>query len=616
MNSVSTFGAFTTARLGIFAAQKGLDVVGHNITNINTVGYTRQSLNQISLRVGGYDRYQPQNNAIVGSGVLCTGVSQLRDPYLDIRFRTEQASVGSADAKLAGLEALSSILDEVGKGDGSGVIEKQFNDLITQLQNLNTQGTGQAEFDALVRSSAATLAKLFNSYSSKLDDVTQNQITSLKQEITAVNDLLKNIRDLNASIRRSDIHGDNALELRDQRNLLIDELSQYMKIDVSYGTEDIGNGQTVEKLIIKLAGANPNPGADRTDKATLIDGIYGTQLSFKQEPTANPAFDNTKPASDTNPAYLKADGSPTNVLADAEMKDSANYDLVLGQLTDARGKIHANADGTLSTAVNLGDNDLYGSLQSLREILTEKGEYSTTAEIAADPNAATKRGIPYYRNALDALARQFATALNGANTLSDDVIYQKDAGGNFLLDGDGKKILKPGYANYKGGNLFSNSGTGNDASNITAANISISLDWSKGDVHILASKAENATSQDNSNISHIIALMDSKLEYRPSDVAAGAGNTVSFKGTFQEMLTNIGATLANDKKTTATMLTNYVASATELNTSRDSVSGVDLNDEAASLMQYQKSYAAACRLMTTLDEALDKLINGTGVVGR
>ena len=82
------------------------------------------------------------------------------------------------------------------------------------------------------------------------------------------------------------------------------------------------------------------------------------------------------------------------------------------------------------------------------------------------------------------------------------------------------------------------------------------------------------------------------------------------------MLTNIGATLANDKKTTATMLTNYVASATELNTSRDSVSGVDLNDEAASLMQYQKSYAAACRLMTTLDEALDKLINGTGVVGR
>ena len=50
-----------------------------------------------------------------------------------------------------------------------------------------------------------------------------------------------------------------------------------------------------------------------------------------------------------------------------------------------------------------------------------------------------------------------------------------------------------------------------------------------------------------------------------------------------------------------------------LDTSRDSVSGVDLNDEAMNLMQYSKSYNAACRLMTTLDSVLDKLINGTGI---
>ncbi|MEG2222807.1 MAG: flagellar hook-associated protein FlgK, partial [Oscillospiraceae bacterium] len=125
MQSVSTFGAFTTARLGMYAAQKGLDITGHNITNINTIGYTRQSLSQISLRTGGNDRYQSMFDAPVGSGVLCTGVTQLRDPYLDIRFRNEQASVGAMDSKLAGLESLSQILDEVGKGDGSGVIEKQ-----------------------------------------------------------------------------------------------------------------------------------------------------------------------------------------------------------------------------------------------------------------------------------------------------------------------------------------------------------------------------------------------------------------------------------------------------------------------------------------------------------
>lgn len=82
------------------------------------------------------------------------------------------------------------------------------------------------------------------------------------------------------------------------------------------------------------------------------------------------------------------------------------------------------------------------------------------------------------------------------------------------------------------------------------------------------------------------------------------------------MLTNIQATLAKDVKSTSTLLDTYSSSATELDSSRDSVSGVDLNDEAMSLMQYQKSYSAACRLMTTLDEALDKLINDTGTAGR
>ena len=55
MRGVTTFGAFTTARLGIYAAQKGLDVAGHNIANINTEGYTRQSLQQVSLRTGNKD---------------------------------------------------------------------------------------------------------------------------------------------------------------------------------------------------------------------------------------------------------------------------------------------------------------------------------------------------------------------------------------------------------------------------------------------------------------------------------------------------------------------------------------------------------------------------------
>ena len=82
------------------------------------------------------------------------------------------------------------------------------------------------------------------------------------------------------------------------------------------------------------------------------------------------------------------------------------------------------------------------------------------------------------------------------------------------------------------------------------------------------------------------------------------------------MLTYINNNLGGDKKTTMSILDNYYSSSQELDLGRESVSGVDLNDEAISMMQFQKSYSASCRLLTTLDEILDKLINGTGIAGR
>ena len=84
---MSTFGSFTTVRLGIYAAQKGLDVTGNNITNINTPGYTRQRLNQVSLVSSVNDRYSSSYSTRIGQGAVVNNVTQLRDPGLDISYR-------------------------------------------------------------------------------------------------------------------------------------------------------------------------------------------------------------------------------------------------------------------------------------------------------------------------------------------------------------------------------------------------------------------------------------------------------------------------------------------------------------------------------------------------
>ena len=71
--------------------------------------------------------------------------------------------------------------------------------------------------------------------------------------------------------------------------------------------------------------------------------------------------------------------------------------------------------------------------------------------------------------------------------------------------------------------------------------------------------------------------------------------------------------MGNDQSVTNSALDNHYATSIEIDTSRDSVSAVDFNDEASNLFMYSKAYNAACRVMTTLDTILDKLINGTGM---
>jgi flagellar hook-associated protein 1 FlgK len=284
-----------------------------------------------------------------------------------------------------------------------------------------------------------------------------------------------------------------------------------------------------------------------------------------------------------------------------------------------------------SERVHLDDNDLYGALQAQRELLTEEGEFSAAATIGAvDENAASKRGIRYYQKALDLLANQFATAMNEANTgfVRNEKGEYIDANGATIqyngavatsdmeMTPELRAHLAANGGQQLGGVLFSNHGDGDDPTGITASNISISLTWSKNNIIVNSyTKPEgmDIATTDSSNILHMVQLFNTKMDYDPSVIGPANGDVPMFHGTFQEMWTNIGSTLGNDMMETGTMLDTFYTSSVQLDTSRDSVSSVDLNDEAMNLMQYSKSYDAACRLMTTIDSILDKLINGTGM---
>ncbi len=781
MAVIGTFGSFTAARLGIYASQSSLNVTGNNIANINTKGYTRQRMDLVSLHSDGNIRYANSYNLNIGYGVLAEGVSQLRDPFLDIRFRDENSKVGSYEAKLDCLEQMASILDEVGKGTGEfGIIEAQFNDLLAQLENFNGNA-GVDVYDTTVRGSAESLTKLFRDYAEGLKTVENNKLNQLKEDVKTVNSLLTRIRDLSEQIREAGIHGDKALELRDDRNVYIDELSAYMKIDVSYDMEKIDEFSSVERINISIAGSGNPP-------IKLIQGIYGTQLTMPDTTAKrNPAYDPSKPQSNRyisqestpgnikytnverealrnengdiitndnagealikqmagfengisdankynpdNARYLDKDGNPTDDPELAAQVDNAvegseenRLWMSLEPLKDARGKFMKDQyHKDITESVDLTDNQLYGSLQAIREFLTEKGEFSSADDRLFDPEATQKRGVQYYKKSLDALAKKFADELNKANRLEFSQVSEAyvtkeiadpndptkqikvfiDKDGNVIRDKDGnaitaaefddladdieqldslreelKKVLAdkalpeaekeqkladlrkdiadlenkdiPGrsealyekmellrqsgdltteWAFYNGGVLFSNHGDTNDPTGINASNITIANSWSTGDVRILNTKKPDTLIEDpnggpdkvlshttaDDNIYHIINLINKDFDYLPSEIVDNAadGTKKYFTGSFQERLSDINSILALDGQTTATLYSNTTTQALVLENSRQSVSGVDLNDEATNMMVFQKSYAAACQLMTTLDSMLDKLINDT-----
>ena len=281
MSMVGTFDGFTAARLGLYAAQHGLRVTGNNVANINTVGYTRQRTDQISFKVGNNDMYRSFYDNHVGSGSLVTGINQIRDPYLDIRYRNASTDTYHYDTWLSGLQNIASILDEVGKGDNKdGLIYKAIQDLAEKLRSYSASPTSLN--DRLVRNSAASLTLLFHNAATRLENLYKETVSEFNENVSAVNEILTNIRDLNKSIREAEIHGDTALEMRDERNRQIDALSQYLDINVQYSFEDVGAGVQVEKLTIKLNDANPDNSV-HTDESILVDGLYATQLSIPEE---------------------------------------------------------------------------------------------------------------------------------------------------------------------------------------------------------------------------------------------------------------------------------------------------------------------------------------------
>lgn len=465
MAVLGTFSSFTTARLGIYASQASLNVTGNNIANINTTGYTRQRMDLVSLYSKGAGKYANIFNRNVGYGVLAETRTQLRDPFLDIRYRNENTNLAANTEKYNGLYQLSHTLDEVNKGtdkdEGYGVIQANLKNFVTALEKLHAN-VGSQEFDRQVRGEAESLTVFFNEAAKALQSVYDGKAEEFTQTLKETNVLLNDIRDLNEQIRTAALYGDTALELRDQRNLDLDKLSELMHINVEYSMERVDQFTEVEKLTVTIADSKGPDGKP----IKLIDGVYGAQISVQdREPLINPDYDPVKinaakektreeaaannPLSNWKPGIdaqmgpirqrIEADNAADKEPWATQIKDAkqAAIDALLAQKPDATAdEQKAAADAAAKTVDDERlakiEADVSAEEKALWKIAAKQQQEIIDNAVKATEEQQIKTGGKYYKAPYPPAA--------GADVEFTNDLYVLDANGNPSKDLDGNYI--------------------------------------------------------------------------------------------------------------------------------------------------------------------------------
>ena len=555
----ATFSGFNTALSALQANQKRLDITGQNLSNMNTAGYTRQQLEASSLNyTNPVSHYSNGNETAVGFGVSMDRVSQIRDPYLDIQYRSQSADCSYTNRLQTALNSLSKVLDET---TISG-IRQAFDDIQSTLTSMQDPAkVSDPIYESELRTKMQSVCNLFNQASRQITQAEQNEFQRLTGEgsseqgdVQKINDILRQIGDLNVQIKRNQVAGHPSLELQDERNLLLDELSGYIPVETRYYKDDAHSGNNAYDYDANGAVIGKKDWPDDLEVSmNYIDAQGKSQKLILVNGSDLGANGLTKNYGQLS--VLKGDHQTA-----ASVSDPANISIKFEKAPSYKGNGQAATNNVYAELKGIRFEG--GSLQASLDMLQKTG---TGNVIKGSTAVDDVRGYQYYSGKLDQLASTFAESMNDINN-------------------NGK--------NPKDQNLLSNS-TDDSTTGITAGNIGISKGWTSGTVHI----STNGTNRTDTVLDMIAAMKDTK----------------KLNGkTFADYMNNLSTQLASDSSSNQTALKTGTTVLNSIQDSRDSLSGVSLDEEATNMMAYVSAYNAASRLMTALDEVLNTLISNTG----
>ena len=614
----STFFGLDIAYTGVQAANAKLNTTANNIANVDTKGYTRQEATQVAsdaLRIS-------QSYGMAGTGVTVTDINQVRNEFYDVKYWQSQTNLGQYDMKMYYMYQIEDYFTDKDTVEG---FEPIFSAMFDSLEEVYKQaGTPSTKTQFI--GAAGDLCEYFNAQATNLEKLQLGVNEEIKNKVDEINSIAEQIATLNKQINTIEVNHLRANELRDKRNLLIDQLSRIVDVEVR------------ETPIYTTPGG--------TEKS----GIYTYEVSIAGGQILVQGYEYNTLECVARSAEEKVNQSDADGLFEIKWSNTMDFNLYganlggelkgLIELRDGNNEeyfhgttkvVKDNGDGTYTVTIEVPNKDYLTDMNKCTlpdsgqlTLVNTKYKYSgfefdgtnpPTYTFTIEPDAGqadptifdgkearvgTKidyQGIPYYQEQMNEWVRIFAKAMNDIEKTAVDE------------EGNPAEVLFTAKDKVNGteikfdANLADNkySSSDSDYYRLTAGNISINNEMVK-DASKFGTTVDIKKGGDAQDVTELLlTVQDDK-------------NKVNFRGCsakeFLQCITSDIALSANNAKTFTENYTNINKSVSQ---TRLSISGVDNDEEALHLVKFQEAYNLSAKVMQIMTEIYDRLILQTGV---
>ncbi|MBD7943045.1 flagellar hook-associated protein FlgK [Psychrobacillus sp. Sa2BUA9] len=505
----STFMGLEASKRGLFTQQSALYTTGHNISNANTIGFSRQRVNmEATLGYPGTGLNAPKTAGHIGTGVQAQSVQRIRDNFIDRQYRQETTKLGYWESRSNAISQIEDIVTEPSDYGLNTALDQFWN----SLQDLSGSPENAATRKVVIQR-ALHVADSFNYTHKQLSDIQSNLGNEIKVSTDDINSILKQIASINEQIQAIEPNGYMPNDLYDARDSLIDDLSQYIPIE----TERVPSGGNA--LAIAEGSLTVTMKLKDGTKVELVNGKNFAQLETLD--TSNNKLDGTDLTAGFKEIKITGLGGET---------------ITYNQLDPSKGKL-----------VSLIDS--FGHGDPATGYFTE-----TLAKLDDMANAFMKE--------FNDIHKQGFTLAEGATASTNNQEFFTGVGAS------GIEVLEEIIKNP---NLIAVSDAAGEVGN------------GKNAIKLANMKFNKLTDLDGATVQSFYQGVIGKLGVDGEQ----ANRLTKNAGT-------ILLTVANN---------------------RASVSSVSLDEEMTNMITFQQAYNANARMITVIDETLDKIINGMGRVG-